>query len=120
MERDKAMGDSDKGFEDGYYFHVVHMFCDFLTDAYYENDEDGRKWEHLMEVLKAKLPAGVFSEVFGDDFRRPQARVDTTPLDIPTFGLAREIPAEGHSTAEYKHTEEKTDQTSQGGPDCAH
>ena len=68
MERDKAMGDSDKGFEDGYYFHVVHMFCDFLTDAYYENDEGGRKWEHLMEVLKAKLGEETFNAVFRDGY----------------------------------------------------
>ncbi len=67
-ERDKAMGDSDKGFEDGYYFHVVHMFCDFLTEAYYENDEDGRKWAHLSETLKERLPPEVYKTFFEGSF----------------------------------------------------
>jgi hypothetical protein len=92
------------------------MFCDFLTDAYYENDEDGRKWEHLMEVLKAKLPAEVFSEVFAGSFTKAHKAEMETKFEeacnefnriCTPFGLARVVPAEGHSTEEYKPEKDK-------------
>ena len=91
-ERTKAHEQNElTTFEEGYYFDVVHMFCDFLEEAYYESCANGQKWVYLFEVLKAKLPPEVYADVFGDSF----------------------------SNAWFEEAEEKTAQTSQGGPDCA-
>lgn len=77
-ERDKARGDNEFGFEEGYYFEIVHAFCDFLTDAY-NDGPDGKKYEHLMEVLKEKLPSDVFEEVFVG-FEPKTERVKRSPI----------------------------------------
>jgi acyl-CoA thioesterase FadM len=67
-ERIKAERGHSGAQEEGHYFAVVHMFCDFLTEAYYENNAEGKKWEYLNEVLKAKLPAEVYKEFFDSAF----------------------------------------------------
>ena len=62
-ERERMAGDTEQTFEEGYYFQVIHMFADFVVDAY-NDGADGKKYEMLMETLKNKLPKDIFEEVF--------------------------------------------------------
>lgn len=77
-ERTKMRGDTEQTYEEGHYFGVVHMFCDFLADAY-NDGPDGKKYEYLMETLKERLPQEIFEEVFVG-FEPKQERVKRTPV----------------------------------------